>query len=308
MEIVVMATVKRPTNTWLRLRTSHLIAAAVLAGAGLLGSASHYGVIGPASAASPQGDATTREQPAGQSTSGALAQAPATSSFSPEQEDQIRSMIKEYLVKNPEILLEMQAAYEAKMEKVRAEQLKVALSEHSGDIFKSSTAPIVGNPKGDVTVVEFFDYNCGYCKRALGDVSKLIQKDTNVKVVFKELPILSKGSEEASRVALAAKAQGKYWEVHRALLEAKGQLTEATALKAAEKFGLDMSKLKKDMAGDDVQKEIDKVRELAQKMGIQGTPHFLVGERVIAGAPGDLLEQLGRNIAEIRQGGGCKVC
>ena len=116
------------------------------------------------------------------------------------------------------------------MEKEQAEKLKVAITENAGEIYRDPNADIAGNPNGDITVVEFFDYNCGYCKRGLHDIIKLVEGDPNVRVVFKELPILSKGSEEASRIAIAAGKQGKYWEVHRAMLETKGMLNEASGL------------------------------------------------------------------------------
>src|SRR6185312_14065977 len=109
-----------------------------------------------------------------------------------------------------------------------------------------------------------FDYNCGYCKKALSEVTQLVDKDKKVRVIMKEFPILAKGSEEASRVALAAKMQGKYWEFHRAMLENQGQANEASALRVAEKVGVDMAKLKKDMASPQVQKEIDETRALDQ--------------------------------------------
>lgn len=233
--------------------------------------------------------------------------AAAADAFSPEQKKAIETIIKDYLVANPELFLEIQGALEQKMEKIQGEKLKVALKDNAADIYRRPDAPFAGNPKGDVTVVEFFDYNCGYCKRGLGDISKLVEKDPKIKVVFMELPILSKGSEEAARVALAARIQGKYWEVHRGLLEAKGQVNEASSLKIAEKFGLDMAKLKKDMAGPEVTGEIERVRALAQKMGINGTPHFLVGERSIPGAPEDLYQQLSTLAADIRKNG-CAVC
>jgi protein-disulfide isomerase len=236
------------------------------------------------------------------------ASAKAAEVFSPEQRQAIGAIIKEYLLANPEVFLEVQSALEARMEEIQAKKLQAAIAAQSEEIYRSPGAPVAGNPKGDITVVEFFDYNCGYCKRAFGDVAKLIEKDTNVKFVLKELPILSKGSEEAARVALAAKAQGKYWEVHRALLTLRGQANEQTALAAAEKTGVDMAKLKADMKGDAVTQEISRVRDLAQSMGIQGTPHFLVADRAIAGAPQNLLELMGQHITEIRKAGGCKVC
>lgn len=227
--------------------------------------------------------------------------------FSSDQRKAIEAIIKDYLIANPEVMLEIQTALESRMEEIQAKKLQAAVAAQSEQIFRSPDAPIAGNPKGDITVVEFFDYNCGYCKRAFSDIAKLIDKDKSVKLVLKELPILSKGSEEGTRVALAAKAQGKYWEVHRALLESRAPANEAAALKIAEKVGLDMVRLKKDMTGPDVTSEIVKVRELAQKMGIQGTPHFLVGEKSIPGAPENLSEVLSGMIADVRKTG-CAVC
>lgn len=231
------------------------------------------------------------------------------SKFSDGQRRDIEVIIKDYLLKNPELMMEVQAALEGKMEKAQTEKMKVALVENAKELYQSPTAPIAGNPKGDITVVEFFDYNCGYCKKALPDLAAVIQKDKNVRIVMKEFPILSKGSEEAAKVALAAKLQGKYWEFHRAMMETQGQANEAVALRVAEKIaGLDMTRIKKDMAGPEVKKEIDDTRKLAQKMGIQGTPHFLVGDRVIPGAPEGLTDLIVGQVDEVRKAGGCKVC
>jgi protein-disulfide isomerase len=231
----------------------------------------------------------------------------AEATVSPSQRKEIESIVKDYLLNNPEVLLEIQSALEAKMDKLQAERTAAVIKGSATEIFRPTFSPVVGNAKGDVPVVEFFDYNCGYCKRAFGDVAKLIDKEKQVRVIFKELPILSKGSEEASRVALAAKMQGKYWEFHRAMLQSQGQANEASALRVAEKVGVDVTKLKKDMASPDIQKEIDDTRALAQKLGIQGTPHFMVGDRIIPGAPENLLERMSKLVAEIRQEG-CKVC
>jgi protein-disulfide isomerase len=191
----------------------------------------------------------------------ALAQAPAadTRLFSPEQKRAIEEIVKDYLIANPEVFLEVQQSLEAKMEQIQAERIKAAIAQNARDIYHSADAPVAGNPKGDITV------------------------------------------------ALAARLQGKYWDVHRALLESKGQAHEAVALKIAEKLGLDMAKLKKDMDSPEIKAEIERVRELANKMGINGTPHFLVGDRGIAGAPEDLYEQLAKNVTELRQSG-CAVC
>ncbi len=227
--------------------------------------------------------------------------------FSADQKADIEKIIRGYLLNNPELLFEVQTALESKMQAQAADRAKKAISENASDLFKRTDAPIAGKADGDITVVEFFDYNCGFCKRGLDDIAKLIKNDKNVRVVFKELPILSKASEEASRVALAAKLQGKYWEVHSALLAHRGQANKETALKLAEKEGLDVKKLEADMDSEVVTKEINLVRKLADKMGVNGTPHFLIGDRAIAGAPEDLYEQLMKNIADLRKKG-CAVC
>jgi protein-disulfide isomerase len=237
----------------------------------------------------------------------APAPAPVPKDFTGDQRKEIEKIVKNYLITNPEIFLEAQTALEAKMEKEQAEKLKVAIAENAKEIYRDPQADVAGNASGDITVVEFFDYNCGYCKRGLHDVIKLVETDSNVRVVFKELPILSKGSEEASRVAIAAGKQGKYWDVHKAMLEAKGVMNEANALAIATKLGLDIDKLKKDMASPEVEAEIKKSEALAKKMGVNGTPHFLVGDRAIPGAPEDLYDQLEKHVTELRKSG-CSYC
>ncbi len=238
----------------------------------------------------------------------ASAAAPVASSFTVEQRREFEALIKDYLVRNPEVMIEVQTALETKMEKINAEKMAVSLKENAKEIFQSPTAPVAGNPKGDVTIVEFFDYNCGYCKKALPDLASVMQADKNVRVVLKEFPILSKGSEETAKVALAAKMQGKYWDFHLAMLNTPGQANEATALKVAEKVGLDIARLKRDIGSAEVKKEIDDTRALAQRMGISGTPHFLVGDKVVAGAPENLAEELSTKVNDVRKAGGCKVC
>jgi len=238
-------------------------------------------------------------------TTAAVNATPAT--FNDDQKKQIETIVKEYLLANPEIFLDVQTALEEKMEKQQAEKLKALISENAKAIYHHPDSAVAGNPDGDITVVEFFDYNCGYCKRGLHDIVKLVETDPKARVVFKELPILSKGSEEASRIALAARRQGKYWEMHKAMLSAKGHMNEASALRLAEKLGLDMDKLKADMASPEVEQEVKESEDLAKKLGVNGTPHFLVGDRAIPGAPEDLYDQLEKNITELRSQG-CAYC
>lgn len=231
----------------------------------------------------------------------------AEGAFSDDQKKSIEKIVRDYLLNNPEILFEVQSALEKKMEVARAQQMEKSLAANADQLFRAENAAFIGNPKGDVTVVEFFDYNCGYCKRALGDVAKLAESDKNIKIVFKELPIFGKESEDAARVALAARVQGKYWEIHKDLLTSDGRANEAKALRIAEKHGLDMSKLKADMKSTEVSKAIDDTRKLAQEMGINGTPHFFVGNRMIPGAPDNLLDQIRKHAAAVRTEG-CKFC
>ena len=268
--------------------------------------------VGQAAAPSaPPAPAATTEQaapqPAAQATASKASDAPAPNAFTPAQRKELETIIKDVLLNNPEIMLEVQNALESKMDKIQAERMAVAIKENATELYRPAASPVVGNAKGDVPVIEFFDYNCGYCKKAFFEVAQLMDKDKKVRIIMKEFPILSKGSEEASRVALAAKMQGKYWEFHRAMLESQGQANEAASLRIAEKLGLDMARLKKDMASPEVKKEIDDTRQLATKMGIQGTPHFIVGDRIIAGAPENLTELLGKHVNDVRKEG-CKVC
>jgi protein-disulfide isomerase len=247
------------------------------------------------------GNATSNAPP------GASAIAADTTAFSAEQKKAIEAIVKNYLVQNPEIFIEVQGALEKKMAEQEAERTKSMVAEHAKEIYRAPNAPVAGNPDGDITVVEFFDYNCGYCKRGFAEVAKLVEQDKNVRVVFKEFPILTEGSVQAAKVALASRMQGKYWEVHRDLIQSKGQVNEAVALKVAEKHGLDMEKLKADMNSPEVKAEIDRVKKLADDLGINGTPHFLVGDKAIGGAPDNLYDVLEGHVVELRKSG-CSYC
>lgn len=230
-----------------------------------------------------------------------------SSEFSSSQKSAIEKIVKDYLLANPEVLLEVQAALEIKMAKEEAERTKKLVKENSDEIFRAPGVPVAGNPDGKITVVEFFDYNCGYCKRGFVEVAKLLEKDKSLRFVFLEFPILREESEQAARVALAANMQGKYWEVHRALLTSRGLINEEVALAAAEKNGLDMARLKTDMQSDTVSNELERVKLLANKLGINGTPHFLVGDRAIGGAPGNLVELIEQHAVDLRKEG-CTYC
>lgn len=283
---------------------SHLRTRLAAKGAFLAGAAATLGLL---AAVAGQHDATA--QSTGQPPAAAAAPSAAAdkSLFTPEQQRAIEQIVKDYLIQNPEVFVEVQTAFEANAERIQAERIKAVIASSAAEIYRHPDAPVTGNPKGDITIVEFFDYNCGYCKKSFPGLLKLIDSDANVRVALMEFPILAKESEEASRVALAARLQGKYWEVHRALIEQRGPASEASALKVAEKLGLDMERLKKDMTSEPVSAEINRVRALAQKLGIQATPHFMVGQHVIAGYPPDLYSELSGQVSELRKSG-CQYC
>lgn len=239
------------------------------------------------------------------------APAAASSSSGPEvpadRKAEIEKVVREYLLANPEILSEVQQAYEAKKEKEQVEHVKTVVKENAGDIFKNPAAAVGGNPKGDVTIVEFFDYNCGVCRRGFGDIAKVMEQDPNVRFVFKELPIVNPESPKVAKVALAARMQGKYMELHRAIMNSEGQATEASALRKAKELGLDMDKLNKDKESPEIKAELDKVMDLATKLNINGTPFFMVGDQVIPGVYDNLSGILAGHVADVRKNG-CSYC
>ena len=218
-------------------------------------------------------------------------------------EKKITEIVHAYLTKNPEILVEMTNELDKRQAQQQAAHQQKVISENADALFRSPHAYAAGNPEGDVTVVEFFDYNCGFCKRALPEVVKLIENDGKVRVVLKELPIFGEESEGAAKVALAAGKQGKYFEMHQKLFNEPGKADKEKGLKAAAELGLDIPRLEKDMEDPSVKQSLDEAKELAQKLGLQGTPLYLVGDQVIPGAPDDLYDQLVKDVSEIREKG-----
>lgn len=198
----------------------------------------------------------------------------------------IEGIIAEYLLNNPKIVVDALESYEKQREAEQAAAAKQALVDSSDQLFKNNEAPEIGNPEGDVTVVEFFDYNCGYCKRALADVVDLVEEDKNLRVVFKEVPILAESSREAARWALASKKQGKYFEYHVKLMENRGQLDAGRLESLAKSVGLDVAKLKKDKDSEAVNKVIQDNLDLMRRLGIRGTPSFVIGDELARGYVG----------------------
>ena len=222
-----------------------------------------------------------------------LAALPSTGSaqsFSPEQRSEIQRVIKDYLVANPEVLQEAIAELEKRQAAAEADRNKASLAKNRDLLINSPRQVVLGNPQGDVTLVEFFDYNCGYCKRAMADMIELIKGDPKLRIVLKELPILGEESLEAAQVAVAVRMQDKtgtrYLDFHQKLFANRGRLGKAQALAAAKASGADMTRIEKDMQSPEIRATLEEGLQLAQSLGINGTPGYVVGDTVVAGAIG----------------------
>jgi protein-disulfide isomerase len=235
----------------------------------------------------------------------ALAIAPVLGFTDAEKKD-IGEVVKQYLLEHPEVLQDAMSELKRRQEEAEAKAQSSAIKENAAAIFRSEADLVGGNPKGKVTMVEFFDYNCGYCKRAFPDVMKMIKADGDLRLVMKEFPILGPGSTFAARAALASRKQGKYWEYHVALMAHEGKMDEAAALAIAGQVGLDVEKLKRDMDSTDVTSVIDANMKLAETLTIQGTPAFIIDKTLIPGAIG--YEGLAAAVKDVRDAGGCQVC
>jgi protein-disulfide isomerase len=209
--------------------------------------------------------------------------------FTPAQKQELGPLIRDYLVGHPEVLRQaMEALDKHDKEAAQAEREK-AVSDRAGPLFSSPFQANVGNPNGGATLVEFFDYNCHFCKGALPDIAKLMKDDPNLKVVLKDFPVLGPDSVEAARVASAARNQlpgDRFWEFHSKLLGMHGPIGKAEALSVAKEMGLDMDRLAKDMESPQIQSGLEDIMSMADALQINGTPSFVVGQEVVVGAVG----------------------
>ena len=223
-------------------------------------------------------------------------------SFSEPQRGEIEKIVREYLLKHPEVLQEVMSELEKKQQTAESEKARGAVKTHSEALFNSPRQVTLGNPQGDVTFVEFFDYNCGYCKRALSDMTALMGKDAKLKVVLKEFPVLGPGSLEAAQVAVAVRMQDKggkkYMEFHQKMLLGRGQADKARAMAVAKEIGLDMARLEKDLKSEEIAATLQESAKLAEALGLNGTPSYVIGNDVVVGAVG--LEALGKKIEAAR--------
>ncbi len=217
-----------------------------------------------------------------------------------QQKKEMGAFIREYLLANPEVMLEVQDALEKKQQEMRVAQSTSGISENKQAIFESPSDITLGNPNGNVTVVEFFDYNCSYCKRALGDMKTILSEDKNVRFILKEFPILGPDSMAAHRVANAVRlvAPEKYAQFHSALLGGETRATEETALQVAAGLGISEEEIRKTMADKPNDPQVRATYELANALGVTGTPFYVVGEEAVFGAVGH--EELAAKIANVR--------
>jgi protein-disulfide isomerase len=212
-------------------------------------------------------------------------------SFTGDQRGEIERIVREYLLSHPELLQEVMSELEKRQAVAEAEKHRTAVKQYSEVIFSSPRQVTLGNTQGDVTVVEFFDYNCGYCKRAMSDMLDLMKNDAKLKFVLKEFPVLGEGSMQAAQVAAAVRMQDKsggkkYLEFHQKLLTGRGPADKARALAVAKEIGLDVARIEKDMAGDEVKAQLEESFKLAEALGLNGTPSYVVGNDVVVGAVG----------------------
>ena len=221
----------------------------------------------------------------------AIAAPPARAqSFSDTQRGEIERVVKDYLVAHPEVLQEVLSELEKRQSDADAAKHRDGVKQYSQALFYSPRQVTIGNRQGDVTLVEFFDYNCGYCKRALADMLNLMKEDAKLRVVLKEFPVLGPGSVEAAQVAVAVRMQDptgkKYLEFHQKLLGGRGPADRAHALAVAKDIGLDMARIEKDMAGDEAKATLKENMHIAEALGLNGTPSYVIGTEVVVGAVG----------------------
>lgn len=213
-------------------------------------------------------------------------------------EESLRALILQTIRDNPEVIMEAIETLQAQEAEAQAAAAAAALTAQMGALQNDPNAPVLGNPDGDITVVEFFDYNCGYCRRVFPNVKALMEEDTNIRVVMREWPILGEESVFAARASLASRKQGKYEEFHNALMGANGRASQAVVLSIADDLGMDIDQLRADMESPEVDAHINTSRQLTQALGVNGTPAFVFEDQLVPGAIE--LEQMKQLVEELR--------
>lgn len=213
----------------------------------------------------------------------------AAEEFSPSQKSEIETIIKNYILKNPEILRDAITELESREKAAEADARSKILSNSQGPLYTSPYQAVVGNPDGKVTLVEFFDYNCGYCKKMLPDIVRLIKDNPDLRVILRDYPILSDASVEAAQIAAAVRNQfkgEKFWEYHQKLLASRGQVGKVQALAVAQTLGADMDKIVKDATAPSVKDGLEESDRLGHDLALNGTPSYVIGDEVVVGAVG----------------------
>ena len=213
-------------------------------------------------------------------------------------EETLDQRIRDFILDNPEVVVEAIQRWQQQQQRAELEQFQAVLEMRQDEVFDVSDGTVMGNPDGDIVLVEFMDYNCGYCRRVFPAVQQLAEQDGNVRILFKEFPILGPGSVYASKAALAAREQGMYAEFHNALMSTDARLDEPQVLAIAAEVGLDVEQLQRDIQDPEIDALIERNHQLARDLGINGTPGFIIGEEIVRGATS--LENLQRLITVAR--------
>jgi protein-disulfide isomerase len=212
--------------------------------------------------------------------------------------EDVEKIVRNYLIENPEVIFEAVDAMKNKDEGQRLVKMRDKAKQHEAQLYAEAEPLVAGNPKGDVTIVEFFDYRCPYCRKVKKTVTDLLNQDGNIKLILKEFPILSPESEMAAQVAIAAAAQGKYWDVHLAFMGAE-DLNEERIFALAKEAGADITRLKADLKDPKIAKRLAATQDLARSIGIDATPTFFIGDEPSTGA--QTLDELKKAVAAARK-------
>ncbi len=212
--------------------------------------------------------------------------------------DDVEKIVRNYLIENPEVIFEAVDAMKNKEEGQRLTKMRDKAKDHEAQLYAEAEPLIAGNPKGDVTIVEFFDYRCPYCRKVKKNVTDLLNQDGNIKLILKEFPILSPESEMAAQVAIASAAQGKYWDVHLAFMGAE-DLTQERIFALAKEAGADINRLKADLKDPKIAKRLAETQSLARSIGIDATPTFFINDEPSTGA--QTLDELKKAVAAARK-------
>jgi protein-disulfide isomerase len=221
----------------------------------------------------------------------------------PTDRESLDGYIRDYLLRNPEVVREALLKLEAEEQTANTKRV---LKQMKGDIYDAGS-PEIGNPDAKVKIVEFYDYNCPYCRAAYPKVKAYLADNPDTKLVLKDIASLGKDSEAVARVALAARKQDKFAALHDALMTQKGHVTEARALETADKLGLDVERLKKDARSSETGDALTRAQQLADRLAVPATPLYIIGHNGISGSPDDLIKQIAEHAEEIRKSG-CDVC